>query len=158
MNWHSYCTNGPNKRRRKAIPVTCGLRQMVGCSPIAGQDSRYTPKTSPRLSTHSVCPPEPQPSASTFWKCQPPSSPTPLLSHPPVTAAKISSHAGATRSLTPPGITRELARFSSDIQLHNHAPPPTTAPRPSICCPQTAEQRQHEGTNENASNWTRENS
>jgi hypothetical protein len=24
MNWHSYYTNGPNKRRRKAIPATCG--------------------------------------------------------------------------------------------------------------------------------------
>jgi hypothetical protein len=27
MNWHSYYTNGPNKRRRKAIPVTCGLHR-----------------------------------------------------------------------------------------------------------------------------------
>jgi hypothetical protein len=27
MNWHSYNTNGPNKRRRKAIPVTCGLHR-----------------------------------------------------------------------------------------------------------------------------------
>ncbi|MGB6163442.1 MAG: hypothetical protein WBF75_12890 [Pseudonocardiaceae bacterium] len=23
MNWHSYYTDGPNKRRRKAIPATC---------------------------------------------------------------------------------------------------------------------------------------
>ena len=27
MNWHSYYTNGPNKRRRKAIPATCGLHR-----------------------------------------------------------------------------------------------------------------------------------
>lgn len=25
MNWHSYYTDGPNKRRRKAIPATCGV-------------------------------------------------------------------------------------------------------------------------------------
>jgi hypothetical protein len=27
MNWHSYYTDGPNKRRRKAIPVTCGVHR-----------------------------------------------------------------------------------------------------------------------------------
>jgi hypothetical protein len=27
MNWHSYYTDGPNKRRRKAIPATCGLHR-----------------------------------------------------------------------------------------------------------------------------------
>jgi hypothetical protein len=27
MHWHSYFTNGPNKRRRKAIPATCGLHR-----------------------------------------------------------------------------------------------------------------------------------
>jgi hypothetical protein len=27
MNWHSYYTNGPNKRRRKAIPATCALHR-----------------------------------------------------------------------------------------------------------------------------------
>ncbi|MGH3702802.1 MAG: hypothetical protein ACRDQY_25830 [Pseudonocardiaceae bacterium] len=27
MNWHSYYTNGPNKRRRKAIPATCGAHR-----------------------------------------------------------------------------------------------------------------------------------
>ncbi|MBV9141648.1 MAG: hypothetical protein JO115_12150 [Pseudonocardiales bacterium] len=27
MNWHSYFTNGPNKRRRQAIPATCGLHR-----------------------------------------------------------------------------------------------------------------------------------
>jgi hypothetical protein len=27
MNWHSYFTDGPNKRRRKAIPATCGTHR-----------------------------------------------------------------------------------------------------------------------------------
>jgi hypothetical protein len=27
MDWNSYHTNGPNKRRRKAIPVTCELHR-----------------------------------------------------------------------------------------------------------------------------------
>ncbi|MGB6164387.1 MAG: hypothetical protein WBF75_17830 [Pseudonocardiaceae bacterium] len=27
MNWHSYYTNGPNKRRRKMIPATCGAHR-----------------------------------------------------------------------------------------------------------------------------------
>ena len=27
MNWHSYYTDGPNKRRRKAIPATCGVHR-----------------------------------------------------------------------------------------------------------------------------------
>ena len=27
MNWHSYYTNGPNRRRRKAISVSCGLHR-----------------------------------------------------------------------------------------------------------------------------------
>jgi len=27
MDWHSYHTNGPNKRRRKAIPATCALHR-----------------------------------------------------------------------------------------------------------------------------------
>ena len=27
MDWHSYYTNGPNKRRRKAIPATCGMHR-----------------------------------------------------------------------------------------------------------------------------------
>ncbi len=27
MNWHSYFANGPNKRRRKAIPATCGVHR-----------------------------------------------------------------------------------------------------------------------------------
>jgi hypothetical protein len=27
MDLHSYYTNGPNKRRRKAIPATCGLHR-----------------------------------------------------------------------------------------------------------------------------------
>lgn len=25
MNWHSYYTDGPNKRRRRAIPASCGV-------------------------------------------------------------------------------------------------------------------------------------
>jgi hypothetical protein len=27
MDWHSYYTNRPDKRRRKAIPATCGLHR-----------------------------------------------------------------------------------------------------------------------------------
>ncbi len=27
MNWHSYYIDGPNKRRRKAIPATCGVHR-----------------------------------------------------------------------------------------------------------------------------------
>jgi hypothetical protein len=27
INWNSYFTNSPNKRRRKAIPATCGLHR-----------------------------------------------------------------------------------------------------------------------------------
>jgi hypothetical protein len=27
VNWHSYYTNGPNKRRRKGIPASCGLHR-----------------------------------------------------------------------------------------------------------------------------------
>ncbi|MBV9032617.1 MAG: hypothetical protein JO364_20415 [Pseudonocardiales bacterium] len=27
MNWHSYHTNGPNKRRRKAISASCQLHR-----------------------------------------------------------------------------------------------------------------------------------
>jgi hypothetical protein len=27
MNWHSYYADGPNKRRRKAVPATCGLHR-----------------------------------------------------------------------------------------------------------------------------------
>jgi hypothetical protein len=27
MDWPSYYTNGPDKRRRKAIPATCGLHR-----------------------------------------------------------------------------------------------------------------------------------
>jgi hypothetical protein len=27
MDWHSYYANGPDKRRRKAFPATCGLHR-----------------------------------------------------------------------------------------------------------------------------------
>jgi len=27
MNWHSYYTDGPDKRRRKALPATCSLHR-----------------------------------------------------------------------------------------------------------------------------------
>jgi len=27
MDWNSYYTNGPDKRRRKALPSTCGLHR-----------------------------------------------------------------------------------------------------------------------------------
>jgi hypothetical protein len=27
MDWHSYYTDGPNKRRRKAIPAMCGMHR-----------------------------------------------------------------------------------------------------------------------------------
>jgi hypothetical protein len=27
MDWHSYYANGPDKRRRKAFPSTCGLHR-----------------------------------------------------------------------------------------------------------------------------------
>lgn len=42
MNWHGYHVNGPNERRRKGVPASCGLhRPAVGAGPVDGLLAAY---------------------------------------------------------------------------------------------------------------------